>query len=59
LLQNAALSQRILAAAIPIIAREQPPSIAHTALGSALVTSPDAMAERIKQRLGIILGERR
>lgn len=58
LMQNAELGQRILAAVIPLIARQLPHSIAHTALDSALVTRPEVMAEAVRQRLRAILGSR-
>jgi 5'-methylthioadenosine phosphorylase len=58
LMQNAELGQRILAAVIPLIARESPRSIAHTALDSALVTRPEDIAEPVQQRLRAILGGR-
>lgn len=58
LMQNAELGQRILAEVIPMIARESPRSIAHTALDSALVTRPESMAEPVRLRLRAILGAR-
>lgn len=59
LLQNAELGRAILKAVIPLIAHEQPDSMAHTALDSALVTRPDDMAQSVRERLRVVLGSRR
>ena len=55
LMKNAGHAQRIAAAAIAILGRELPASAAHTALQSALVTQPDAMAPEVRQRLEVLL----
>ena len=55
LMRNAGNAQRIAAAAIRILGAELPPSIAHTALQSALVTNPTTMAPEVLQRLEAIL----
>ena len=54
-MRNAGNAQRIAAAAIRILGAELPPSIAHTALQSALVTNPTTMAPEVLQRLEAIL----
>ena len=55
LMQNAGHAQHIVAAAIRILGREKPSSAAHTALQSALVTQPDAMAPEVLARLSVLL----
>jgi 5'-methylthioadenosine phosphorylase len=55
LMKNAQHAQRIAAAAIRILGTEQPTSIAHTALESALVTRPEDMAPEVRERLAAIL----
>ena len=55
LMKNAGHAQQIAAAAIAILGRELPSSAAHTALQSALVTQPDAMAPEVLQRLAVLL----
>lgn len=54
LMQNAGHAQSIAAAAIAIVGREKPPSAAHTALDSALVTKRDAMAPEVQERLRVL-----
>lgn len=56
LMQNAKRAQHIAAAAIRIIGNERPPSIAHDALASALVTQPDQMSTECRHRLNKIIG---
>ena len=55
LMKNAGHAQQIAAAAIAILGRKLPASAAHTALQSALVTQPDAMAPEVLQRLAVLL----
>lgn len=55
LLQNAGRAQRVVAQAIALLGAEQPASGAHSALHSALVTQPDAMAPAVRQRLAALL----
>lgn len=55
LLKNAGRAQLIVARAIELLARELRASDAHTALQSALVTQPDAMAADVRTRLEVIL----
>jgi 5'-methylthioadenosine phosphorylase len=55
LMRNAGNAQKIAAAAIRILGSELPSSSAHTALQSALVTSPEMMAPDVRQRLDAIL----
>ncbi len=55
LMKNAGHAQKIAAAAIAILGRELPSSAAHTALQSALVTQPSAMAPEVLQRLEVLL----
>lgn len=55
LMKNAARAQAIAASAVRTLGRDRPVSMAHTALASALVTQPDAMAEEVRQRLGALL----
>lgn len=55
LMKNAGHAQHIAAAAIRILGRERPSSLAHTALQSALVTQPDAMAPEVLARLSVLL----
>jgi 5'-methylthioadenosine phosphorylase len=55
LMKNAEHAQQVLVKAIGLIARAVPESIAHTALGSGLVTQPDAMGQHVKERLDVIL----
>ena len=55
LLHNAGRAQRVVAEAIRLLGAEQPASAAHTALQSALVTQPDAMAPEVRQRLAVLL----
>ncbi|MBK6295283.1 MAG: S-methyl-5'-thioadenosine phosphorylase [Rhodoferax sp.] len=55
LMKNAGHAQQIAAAAIAILGRERPASAAHTALQSALVTQPAAMAPEVLQRLEVLL----
>ena len=55
LLKNAGRAQRIVARAIQVLAAETRVSDAHTALQSALVTQPEAMAADVRARLEVIL----
>ena len=55
LLQNAGRAQRVMAQAIRMLGAEQPDSLAFTALQSALVTQPDAMAPEVRTRLAALL----
>lgn len=55
LLQNAGRAQKVIAQTIRLLGAERPVSIAHTALQSALVTQPDAMAPEVRQRLAVLL----
>ena len=55
LMKNAGHAQKIAAAAIAMLGREVPASAAHTALQSALVTQPSAMAPEVLQRLEVLL----
>lgn len=55
LMKNAEHAQQVLVKAISLIAHTMPKSIAHTALGSGLVTQPDAMGHHAKMRLDVIL----
>ena len=55
LLQNAGRAQRVVAEAIRLLGAEQPVSDAHSALQTALVTQPDAMAPEVRQRLAALL----
>lgn len=56
LMKNAERAQQIIAAAIRIIGKERPSSIAHDALASALVTRQDEMTSETRQRLNKIVG---
>ncbi len=51
LMKNAEHAQKVLVKAISLIAHTIPKSIAHTALGSGLVTQPDVMGNEVKNRL--------
>lgn len=55
LMKNAERGQKIAAAAIQIIGRERPSSIAHHALASALVTQLSAMSSETRHRLNTII----
>lgn len=55
LMKNAGYAQQIAAAAIRMLGQERPASAAHTALQSALVTQPGAMAPDVLARLRVIL----
>ena len=55
LLKNAGRAQLIVAQAIKLLALEHRTSDARTALQSALVTQPDAMAADVRARLEVIL----
>lgn len=55
LMKNAEHAQQVLVGAINLISESLPESIAHTALGSGLVTQPEAMAPQVKERLDVIL----
>lgn len=54
LLKNASRAQRITAQAIRILGQELPPSAAHTALQSALVTAPEAMPAATRANLELL-----
>lgn len=55
LLQNAGRAQKVVAQAIRLLGAEQPVSPAHSALQTALVTQPDAMAPDVRARLAALL----
>jgi 5'-methylthioadenosine phosphorylase len=55
LLKNAGRAQQIVAEAVRLLGTEQPASEAHTALKTALVTQPDAMAPEVRERLAVFL----
>ena len=55
LLQNAGRAQKVMAHAIRLLGAERPVSPAHSALQSALVTQPDAMAPAVRARLAALL----
>ena len=55
LMQNAGHAQQIAVAAIRLLGAQPPPSIAHTALQSALVTQPADMAPQVLARLAVIM----
>lgn len=55
LMKNAQRAQAIAAAAVQILGRERPMSVAHSALSSALVTQPEAMSESVRARLQVLL----
>lgn len=59
LMKNTARAEKIVAAAIRIIAAERPISIAHDALASALVTQEENMAPKTRDRLSSILASKR
>lgn len=51
LMKNATRAQQIAARAVTILGAERPPSLAHDALASALVTPRDAMTDEVRTRL--------
>ena len=55
LMQNAGHAQQIAATAIQMLGAEMPPSAAHTALQSSLVTQPADMAPDVLERLRVVL----
>jgi 5'-methylthioadenosine phosphorylase len=55
LMKNAEHAQRVLFSAISLVSQARPKSIAHTALGSGLVTPPDSMSIEVKKRLDVLL----
>lgn len=55
LMKNAEHAQRVLVKAISLISQAMPQSIAHSALSSGLVTSPDLMSSEVKERLNVFL----
>ena len=55
LFKNAGRAQQVVAEAIRLLGAEQPVSEAHSALKSALVTQPDAMAPELRARLAVLL----
>ncbi|MDE2428551.1 MAG: S-methyl-5'-thioadenosine phosphorylase [Burkholderiales bacterium] len=56
LMKNAERAQHIATAAIRIIGKERPASIAHNALASSLVTQPSDMTAETRRRLNTIIG---
>ena len=56
LMKNAERAQRIATAAIWIIGKERPTSIAHNALANGLVTQPSDMTPETRHRLNKIIG---
>lgn len=54
LMKNAGYAQRIAACAVKLLGAEMPASAAHTALQSALVTQPGAMAPEVLDRLRVL-----
>lgn len=54
LMKNAGHAQQVLVKAISLIAQAQPKSIAHTALGSGLVTPATAMSAEVRKRLEVL-----
>lgn len=59
LMKNAERAQQIAAAAIQIIGKERPSSIAHDALASALITQPCDMTSETRHRLDLIINVKR
>jgi 5'-methylthioadenosine phosphorylase len=59
LMTNAERAQQIAAAAIRILGNARPPSVAHEALASALVTHQDTMTSETRNRLSKIIGAER
>lgn len=59
LMKNAERAQRIATAAIQIIGKERPASIAHHALANGLVTQPSDMTPETRHRLDKIIGAER
>jgi len=55
LMKNAEHAQRVLVSAISLVSQALPQSIAHTALGSGLVTAPDSMSAEARKRLDVLL----
>lgn len=55
LMKNAQNAQTIIKKAIDLINKQQPTSMAHDALASALVTPIDAMSDETKERLSALL----
>lgn len=55
LMKNAEHAQQVLVGAIRLISQSLPRSIAHTALGSGLVTPVETMTPPVRQRLDVIL----
>lgn len=55
LTKNAARAQEILSTSIRRLARELPPSEAHTALRSGLVSPPESMSPEVQARLKAVL----
>lgn len=55
LMTNAERAKKVAAEAIRILGAEEPVSLAHTALRSALVTPPEAMPEELKQQFSVLL----
>lgn len=55
LLKNASNAQQVIAKTIWLLSETMPPSIAHTALKTSLVTQPPMMAEEVKDRLAALM----
>lgn len=53
--KNVSLAERVLLAALPLLAVERPVSTAHTALAQSLVTPPEAMPPATRERLAPLL----
>lgn len=55
LVKNAEHAQQVIVRAIELIAQNPPHSIAHSSLGSGLVTPLSAMSDTVKQRVSVLL----
>ncbi|MGP5541070.1 S-methyl-5'-thioadenosine phosphorylase [Psychrobacter celer] len=55
LMKNADNAEQVIKEAVTLLASEQPKSIAHTALGQALVTPIEAMSDKTKTRISALL----
>lgn len=55
--RNAEHAQTVLARTVPLLASSWPPSAAHEALRSSLVTAPTAMSPDVRQRLAPLLAK--
>jgi 5'-methylthioadenosine phosphorylase len=56
LAKNAANAQRIIRALVKRLHRAPPPSAAHSALSTALVTRPEQMSAETRARLQVLIG---